>query len=291
MKNGWGVAAGLGIAGLLVAGDARLGDGRESTGVATETARTTGHDLGLDRLDERHDDGRRRSGSTGTSSDSTYGGTAGSTAIGPSTRRRPRRRRCGKNEVTGKVEKFDKTSKELTLRTAQEAQVSDSTQVTKDGQSASLTDIKEGDQVRASFSGSGDTLQVTQIEVMTKGSTGSTARAPAPRPARARTGSYGTTGSSSAPAARPARARPARPAQARPARARAARPRLQRASGTSDVPEAGEGRAGLGLPPFVVFTGGRAPLTPRPVALPRGASPARRSPRAPSPCRARAPGG
>jgi hypothetical protein len=50
--------------------------------------------------------------------------------------------------------------------------VTDSTRVMKDGQSASLSDIKEGDQIRASYSGSGDTLMVSRIDVMTAGTTG-----------------------------------------------------------------------------------------------------------------------
>ncbi|HSD19727.1 MAG TPA: hypothetical protein VLC54_06810 [Anaeromyxobacter sp.] len=81
--------------------------------------------------------------------------------------------KSSKNELTGTVEKFDRESKELTLQNSdKKLKVSDSTRVMKDGQSASLSDIKEGDQVRASYSGSGDTLQVSRIDVMTSGSTG-----------------------------------------------------------------------------------------------------------------------
>ena len=66
----------------------------------------------------------------------------------------------GKTELTGMVEKFDCRAKELTLQNSdKKLKVTDSTRVMKDGQSASLSDIKEGDQVRASFSGSGDTLR------------------------------------------------------------------------------------------------------------------------------------
>ena len=76
-------------------------------------------------------------------------------------------------ELTGTVEKFDQSSKELKLTNSdKKLKVSDSTQVTKDGQKASLSDIKEGDQVRASYSGSGDTLEVITIEVMGAGTTG-----------------------------------------------------------------------------------------------------------------------
>jgi Cu/Ag efflux protein CusF len=67
-------------------------------------------------------------------------------------------------QVTGTVQKFDKDAKELTLSNSdKKLKLGDSTQVMKNGQSASATDIHEGDQVRASYSGSGD---VTQIEIM-----------------------------------------------------------------------------------------------------------------------------
>jgi Cu/Ag efflux protein CusF len=76
-------------------------------------------------------------------------------------------------ELTGTVQKFDKDSKELTLANSdKKLKVSDDTQVTKDGQKGSLSDIKEGEQVRASYSGTGDSLQVTTIEVMAAGTTG-----------------------------------------------------------------------------------------------------------------------
>jgi hypothetical protein len=65
--------------------------------------------------------------------------------------------------VTGKVDKLDKSKNQLSLQ----LKVSESTQVMKNGQTASLSDIKEGDQVRASFSSSG---QVERIDVMSSGS-------------------------------------------------------------------------------------------------------------------------
>ncbi len=177
MKNGWGVAAGLGMAGLLVAGTPAWATGGSTASDKTASDKSTTSGSTGSTSDTTMG---TPSGSTGTSSDSTYGGTAGSTAkdqhasTSASTS-------MGSNEVTGKVEKFDKTSKELTLS----LKVSDTTQVTKDGRSASLTDIKEGDQVRASFSGSGDSLEVTQIEVMSKGSTGS----------KSKSGGMGSSGS------------------------------------------------------------------------------------------------
>jgi hypothetical protein len=99
-----------------------------------------------------------------------------------------------RNQIEGKVDKFNQSSKELTLS----LKLSDSTQVTKDGQRATLSDIKEGDQVRASFSGSGESLQVTRIEVMSAaGSTGSgSSGSMSPSTAPGSSGSSGSTGSS-----------------------------------------------------------------------------------------------
>ncbi len=64
------------------------------------------------------------------------------------------------------MDKLDKSKNQLSLQ----LKVSDSTQVMKNGQPASLSDIKEGDQVRASFSPTG---QVDRIDVMGSGSSGS----------------------------------------------------------------------------------------------------------------------
>ncbi|BDG06462.1 hypothetical protein [Anaeromyxobacter oryzae] len=76
-------------------------------------------------------------------------------------------------QLTGTVKKFDKDSKELTLSDSdKKLRVSDDTQIMKDGQQGSISDIKEGDQVRASYSGTGDTLQVNRLEVMSSGATG-----------------------------------------------------------------------------------------------------------------------
>jgi hypothetical protein len=65
---------------------------------------------------------------------------------------------AGASQVTGKVDKVDQTKNELSLK----VKVDPSTQVMKNGKTATLSDIKEGDQVRASFSGS----QVQRIDVM-----------------------------------------------------------------------------------------------------------------------------
>jgi hypothetical protein len=85
---------------------------------------------------------------------------------------------AGGSQVTGKVDKIDQSKKELSLK----LKVDESTQIMKDGQRATLSDIKEGDQVRASFSGG----EVQRIDVMSGGGSG-------------RSGSSGSSGSSSSP--------------------------------------------------------------------------------------------
>jgi Cu/Ag efflux protein CusF len=73
---------------------------------------------------------------------------------------------AGKGELTGKVQKVDHEKKTLTLG-GKELKLTDTTTVTKAGQPSSHADIKEGDEVRASFSP--DTLQVSSIEVKAAG--------------------------------------------------------------------------------------------------------------------------
>jgi hypothetical protein len=70
--------------------------------------------------------------------------------------------------VSGKVEKYDKGSKELTLSNSdKKLKLDDDTKVTKNGQQASTSDIHEGDEVRASYSGSDDPAAgVVVIEVI-----------------------------------------------------------------------------------------------------------------------------
>jgi Cu/Ag efflux protein CusF len=144
---------GLGMAGLLVA----------AAPAQAQSGTTGGSTYG--------ESSKSKSGTTSSQQDTGTMGTHGSTTGTQSGM-------ATQNEVTGKVDKFDQAKKELTLRLP----VSDDTQVTKDGKQATLSDIKEGDQVRASFSGSGDQLKVNRIDVMSAGAgssdTGTTAEPP-----------------------------------------------------------------------------------------------------------------
>jgi Cu/Ag efflux protein CusF len=162
MKIGKGMVTGLGIASLLVAFP---GSATEKSGSATEKPGSAMEQPGA--ATEKHE---------------AMGGTASAGA-------------AGQNEITGKVEKYDKAKKELSLR----LKVSDDTQVMKDGQRASLSDIKEGDQVRASFTGSGENLQVQRIDVVSSGAKGGTLSPGAPSGAPGGGSTGGSSGSSEPP--------------------------------------------------------------------------------------------
>jgi hypothetical protein len=134
-----GMVAGLGIAGLLIA----LPAGAQSTTGGSGTGSGTS---------SSGQPGSMGSGSAVGSMDSSGSMGMHGSASSP-----------GSSQVTGKVDKLDRTSNQLSLR----LNVSDSTQVMKNGQPATLSDIKEGDQVRASFSPSG---QVDRLDVVSSGS-------------------------------------------------------------------------------------------------------------------------
>jgi Cu/Ag efflux protein CusF len=170
--------AGIGAAGLLVAGAPAYAGGEKAGSAGTTAESDTSKGTGAGSMGSTESTPGGAAGTTDPSMGST-----GSTATGAE--HHAAMGSTSQNQVTGKVDKFDKSNKELTLS----LKVSDSTQVTKDGQSASLNDIKEGDQVRASFTGSGESLQVTEIEVMSPGSTGTSSDP----------GTSGSTGTSADP--------------------------------------------------------------------------------------------
>jgi Cu/Ag efflux protein CusF len=71
------------------------------------------------------------------------------------------------SEVSGTVERVDRGSKELTLaETGGALTVTPETQIVKGGQRAALADVRQGDEVRASYTESGNTLHVTRIEIV-----------------------------------------------------------------------------------------------------------------------------
>lgn len=74
------------------------------------------------------------------------------------------------NELSGTVKKVDKDKQSLKISSTtggeQELKVGSSATITRDGSQATLDQIKEGDQVRASLNASGD--QASKIEVQSK---------------------------------------------------------------------------------------------------------------------------
>jgi hypothetical protein len=148
-RMGWSLVAGAGIAGLLVASPlARAGDD-SSKSSPTSSQTQSG-----------------QSGMTGTGSSSDKGSSA-STAT-PS----------HKNQLTGKIQKYDRDNKTLTLDNSdKKLKLGDRTQVMKNGASASASDLHEGDQVRASYAepptaGAFDVVVIEVIPADTGTSTG-----------------------------------------------------------------------------------------------------------------------
>ena len=138
-------------------------------------------------------------GSSSGAATTTHGSTAASTHVGGT----PSSESSHLNEITGRIESFDRTQNTLTL-SGKELKVDSSTEVLRDGTRASISDIKEGDQVRASFSGSGDTSAAQRLEVMTQGASGAGSTAGSgsgvgPGSMGGSSGSQGASGTSSAP--------------------------------------------------------------------------------------------
>jgi hypothetical protein len=152
----WNLLGGVGAAALLVAAPAALAGGEKEKSKAGSTAQgPSQHDASSSESAAKGDQRATTSmtGSPSASSDS---------------------------QLTGKIEKYDRAEKTLTLYGSEKKlKLGDDVQITKDGQMVSPGDLQEGDEVRASFSGaeSGETVEVTAIEVMPSGEgTGSSGR-------------------------------------------------------------------------------------------------------------------
>jgi len=68
------------------------------------------------------------------------------------------------DEVQGKVKSVDTSKNALTLSDGKQLNLDPSLAVTKDGKPATIADIKEGDEVRASYA-PGSTTKVQQLTV------------------------------------------------------------------------------------------------------------------------------
>src|SRR3990172_657621 len=158
-KMGWGF--GLATAGMVFMASHALaltgGSGTESTGSTGST--------------------------TGTMGESSGSSTGSAATSGPSATR-------SGTELQGKVEKFNRSKNTLTLSgSSKTLKVDSSTKVMKDGSNASLDDIKEGDEIRASYSGSGNTVKVKSLDIMSAGSMGTdTGMGTSPSPSSPSTG-------------------------------------------------------------------------------------------------------
>jgi Cu/Ag efflux protein CusF len=167
------LAGALAFAGAASAGDDKA---KGSTHSEASEGMKPGSASGLGTTGQQ-DRSATTAGSSGQSTSTETSGTS-STSSGMSSAQ-------ASNELSGRVEKFDHESKTFTVA-GKDLKVDSSTKVMKDGEKAELTDIQEGDEVRASYSGSGDTLTADRIEVMPKsgmssGTSSSTQELPAGR--------------------------------------------------------------------------------------------------------------
>jgi len=96
------------------------------------------------------------SGAEGTSSGGSTMGESSGASAGSATA----------NALQGKVEKLDRTKNTMTLSGSDKIlRIDASTMVMKNGVKATIDDVKEGDEVRASYLGSGTTVKVKSLEV------------------------------------------------------------------------------------------------------------------------------
>lgn len=163
MAWGFGLAAAL----ALLAGQARAqSSGATGTGTSGTSSDTTGTNRGTSGSSgNTSDTSRDTSGSMGSmGTGSTSSGASASTD-------QPTSSTSGHfDALSGKVQRFDRSKNELTLSGSdRKLKLDSTTKVMRDGARASIDDIKEGDQVRASFSGSGDTLEVRSLDITSEG--------------------------------------------------------------------------------------------------------------------------
>jgi hypothetical protein len=188
----WSTVAGFGIAGLLVtAAPAQADDEKKQGGTATttgsDTAQGQSSSTPSSEEDAKKGTGARGSGMGGTSTGARPGevsgaGTAGATSstAGAVT---------GQSELTGKIETYDRQTRTLTLSNSdQKLTLGDNTQVMKNGEPAAPGDLMEGDEVRASYSGSGDSIQIQKLEVLKAGTGEAPARESTGSPSGTSTG-------------------------------------------------------------------------------------------------------
>jgi hypothetical protein len=195
-RTAWSAIAGFGVAGLLVAAPPAQPDEQTRTSqpatTATDTNKTgkTTSEPGTTATDtnktgkttsepgttatDTNKTGKTTSDSTSGARGSGMGGTSTGARPGEVTGTAPGGPSAGataqaKNHVAGRIEKFDRRNRTLSLVDSDKTlTLTDDTEVTKDGQKVSPGQLMEGDDVRASYTGAGDTLRVDRLEVTSK---------------------------------------------------------------------------------------------------------------------------
>ena len=149
---------GLAAAGLIGVTTARAEQQSSTSGKSA----TTGASSQTQTQSSAGDSSMTQTPSSQTSKSEASSGTAGTTA-------------SASNELSGVVKKVDKDDQSLKISSSsgveQELKVAEGATITRDGSQASLDQIKEGDQVRASFDASGS--KASKIEVNSKQKTNS----------------------------------------------------------------------------------------------------------------------
>jgi hypothetical protein len=159
MKRTGSKVVGVSVAGLLFATPSAL---------ATEEARkgSTASDQSSGSASSGGSEARG-SGQAGESTGARPGEVTGSAETSGGTSAKERRAAAAaENEISGTVESYDREKRTLSLSSSEKKlKLTDDTQVLKDGARVPVGQLMEGDEVRASFSGSGDEVEVAVIEI------------------------------------------------------------------------------------------------------------------------------
>jgi hypothetical protein len=114
----------------------------------------------------------RAPGASAAAAESTTEGGAASSATGSMPSGPTASPAGGASELQGRVERIDRASN-LTLagtesvgHAFEQLKIDSSTEITVHGEKGTLSEINEGDEVRAAFSGSGDDLHVDRLEIL-----------------------------------------------------------------------------------------------------------------------------
>jgi hypothetical protein len=158
---GWSPIAGASVAALLLAAPAF------STEEAKKGSTASGASGAVEEEASAKESEARGSGQAGASTGARPGEVTGAPGEPGGTSAKEQRAAAGtQDQVSGKVEKYDREKRTLSLSGSEKKlKLSDDTQVMKDGARLSPGHIMEGDEVRASTSGTGEEVQVLVLEI------------------------------------------------------------------------------------------------------------------------------